>query len=534
MNISSIRRKQIHIYLLPNASLSVPQQFIFKFKGSKVAKVEKTEDKRFLVKEVYDEDIILLNDKLRKGRLLMYSRLTKKHELLPVAKEDYDLYNSGHMKLAKIRVPEHRTTNESVKYQWMVKEVYLPKDTKKIISGERLLSGNILSWSEQPRNYYWIPCSADEQFASLRDKYRKDYEKDRNIIGKINALEITHLKLYEWLKYDSEGHPKQIPYGQFRQQLLNAAKNDMKKFHEGGKYVYMMPFDPDCKSILVKRGTNLFDMYIHNIHRYHYPSIMTSGFTFTSRYVGLNRIFQLNRELQIIFQEFLPGSAYYSECNSIIRYNPDFIEDKYFKFGLYGTEILPIIKYIAAKNCPMIILQDAPLVTTVPSRILDVMPVEDQWKTLSRDYYEKILQLSQIVISTHNFMSGLISGLSIHIQTNSRLRSYLCELWKFHCPLLIIQENESTPSSDYISKLRSLCEKYEKSRSMDNKKYVQSLAEIRQRCIREMPTPKKQTNSSEQQTRDTLIDKCIEISRKCGQLCAFHILQWISIHRDNV
>lgn len=512
----------------------VTQQFNFKYKKNNVAKVEKTDNKRFVVKEIHDNNIIILGEKLYQDRLLMYSTLTKNHEFLPIENEAYDLYTTDQIKLAQIVAPAKKSTDASIKYQWIVKKVYSSEHEGMIVSRSKLSLGATLTWSQQPRQYYWLPCSAAQKLADLRNIHKKAYEKDQNIAANYGQLDITYLPLYEWLKDDIEGRPKQIPYGRFRQHLLDAAKDNMKKLHKQGKYVYMMPFDPDCKSLLIKGKTNLFDMYTDNIHRYHYPSIMTSGFTFTDHYIHLNRVFQLNRELQVIFQTILPGSAYYSECNSIILYNPNFIEDKYFKFGLYGSEILPIIKYIASSNLSMVILKDAPLVTTVPFRMLNVMPVTEQRKTMSKRHYKKILQLSQILISTHNFMSALISGLSIHVNTNSKLRTYLCELWKLHCPLLIMEQRESTPSSDYISQLRFICQKYSAFYSIDNEKYVKDLNHIRHQCIITMPNPKKQTNSTKKQTRDNLIDKCIEISRKCGQLCALHILKWMDIHENNI
>ena len=144
-------------------------------------------------------------------------------------------------------------------------------------------------------------------------------------------------------------------------------------------------------------------------------------------------------------KKHLPGSAYYSEWDTVTKYDATIFNDMKFKFALYKTEIMPIVKYIAAKatkDNDMVILNDSPLITTVPSRLSEVMSPDVIKKPLSKQYYENLLKLSQIVMSRYKFMSAMISGLSIHIKTTTRVRKYLMILWGMHCLVSMMNMDE--------------------------------------------------------------------------------------------
>ena len=125
--------------------------------------------------------------------------------------------------------------------------------------------------------------------------------------------------MYEWFREDANGKTKDIPYGKFRQQLVENSKDLLNEIYDKKQYAYIMTFDPDCRDLFVKDRFNIFDMYIHQIITNNYPYLLTSGYTFDKLSPTLNRIYRLNYEMQLILHKYLPGSAYFSECNSLIR-----------------------------------------------------------------------------------------------------------------------------------------------------------------------------------------------------------------------
>ncbi|CAF1528244.1 unnamed protein product [Adineta ricciae] len=532
--ISVQRRDQIHIYLLPNASIFVRRYFIFKFKEKAVAKVEKNGNNQFVVKEVYDENIILMKEKLSIDRILSYEKLSEHHKFLPIYDEDYYLYNADHIKLARISVADNAKTDPETKYQWLVKKVCSDRHKKLKLGNSRLTVNSILIWKQMPTIYYWLPCSVDAYVKRIRSINMKKYtDQEKSIAEKFSQLNIVHLKLYEWLKDDVEGREEEIPYGTFRQYLLRAAKSAMKEFYQQGKKVFLMTFDPDCMTLMIKHNLSIFDIYIDHIIHNEHSFMITSGFTFTDKKYFLNRIYALNLEMQIILQNHLPGSAYFTECNSVIRYDPKVFDDAEFKFGLHGTEIIPIVKYIASNKYEMTILKNNPLVTSIPSRIFEVMDNDTEKYVLSKSYYEKMDKLSQVVISTHNFMSTMITGLSIYITTNEKLRTHISDLWKLHCPLKILKDDEETTESNYISKLQEICEEYVNGYYLTSEEYDASLNDICQKCKRAIPNRPRQKKSVMEDVQEDLVKRCIKIAQECGKLCARHILQWINDDRKN-
>ncbi len=506
----------------------MPTLLKFKYKGNDVAKVQKISENRFAVKKVYNKSIRLLGDYLYEDRILSYSKLTKHHKFLPID-DEYSLYDRNHEKLAIINVSTDKSAGQQAKYQWKVKNVCKKKYVGMSICNTNLAVGAKLRWSRKPNEYYWLPCSTDQEYVRVRNKYRQQWETQlEHLKAAFSQLNIKHLKLYEWLKDDIDSHLNDVPYGRFRQILLDAARESMQSLHDNGKRVYMMPFDPDCISLTVQDGVNLFDMYINRILNNNYPQIMTSGFKFNSRYPALNRVFQLNLDVQCILQNNLPGSAYFTECNSVIRYDPDFVNDKEFKFGKNAAEILPIVKYIASQNSEMIIINDAPLITSVPKRMLEVMDDKIQKKVLSETYYKQVLKLSQIVISKHNFKSAMISGLSIHMKTSADLRKCLCKLWELHCPLQQTIISKRTKRSNFISRLKTICTNYETGYSSE-RTYAAELRTIREECIIAILIHTNIFDSHMVSTLIYLVDTCINTNRLCGRLIAHRILEWIRI-----
>lgn len=511
IQLSDDIKKQIHLYLLPNAPLFVPKYLQLTSHDEPIAIVEKIKEKEYRVQKVQQQRRIL-NGNLDPGRLLVWERLPKKYKFLPIIEEEYYLYMFGNNDpLAIIYKPKD---DKIELYVWKVKKVFPPYLNKKICK-TKLMDGALLTWNRMPTSYYWLPCNSKNALNNQNQKYNQQYNDLKNEIKKYtNKLDISVLPLFKWI---TEHYKNGVPYGTFRNILLRQTKKDMLKSCEEGKKVYMVIFDPDCRSLIVKANKNIFDLYVDNILLYnHKPIIYTSGFRFNSENNYLNRIFKLNMHMNKICQKYLPGSAYFSECNTIIRCIPEDINK--IKFSNYNNEIIPIIKYYTKKSESMIIIDDAEIETTIPARMKNISDKKNSYKTSPKSYYSDIQKLSQTMFSSYKWHHHINTALSIDIKITLGLNKHLCYLWQLHCPLLIVNKSNNLSTATYMSELENICENYQLYLS-DGKQYKIPLGVIKNNI--------QQAIRSNNNNANELVDKCIKIARECGSVIAIHIKQWI-------
>ena len=515
------RRNQIHISLLPNASIFLKRDFLLTYKNNPFALVEKLAEKTFLVKQVYNAKKKVLGKILSINRQLIFKKqIPSCYKFTLVNNEDHYLYNDKFQQLATVSAIESNENVLEAKCRWLVKQADRPIK----IGKTTLVKDKILEWDNGPRVFQLIPCSKYDEFIEIRKSNLKKYEEHCRNIEKYSEefQRLSHLKFYEWFREDSNGNTKDIPYGQFRRKLLNFSRLLLSQIYRKQQHAYILTFDPDCTNLFVKNQFNLFDMYIHQIITNNYPYLLTSGYRFSDSNPILNRIYRLNYEMQMIMHKYLPGSAYFTECNSLIRYEPEIFKDKTFKFSSNNNEILPLIKYFVKNQCNIILINDYPLETSVPKRILEQV----NSNVLTKQHYISLKNLSQTLIHPQSFQHALNSALTISIKNTPQLRKNLADLWNLHSPLSIENLDKKLSSSKYLSQIEQICMDYDENHSITNEKYFQTLNTMRNDLKNSIASKSRQTKVN----TDEITENCIKICQQCGLLCAQRILQWI--HND--
>ena len=93
------RRDQIHISLLPNASIFIKRDFLFTRSSEKLALVEKLDETRFLVRQVYNKTKKVSRKILYVGRELTFKKEEEYDDFDPVYNGDHYLYDDKASKI---------------------------------------------------------------------------------------------------------------------------------------------------------------------------------------------------------------------------------------------------------------------------------------------------------------------------------------------------------------------------------------------------------------------------------------------------
>lgn len=439
------------------------------------------------------------------------------------------------------------------KTRWHVIEVF-QNGAGTTIAGVRLPSKAgvlpvpaLLQWKSAtgPKNWTFVVAGVAEHVQNIANITTDEKNKWESPEA---TIPVTVLPLLIW--ESASQHKVKIPYGTFRNSLLHDSTtleilNNCTTPY-GRSQVYVHITDPDTQSLRVcthrdlspetedseHTDTDIYQAYKQYITTHYnqtsvYPALISTFFKFTMNQLAMNRLFILNKTLNSIVHKHLPGSAYFSECNTVLHYDSTYWMS--LKFSRNHNEIMPLIRVLVDQKLD-ILIRDGALQTAIPIRmtkyeamesslIHDLISNKDHIKSRkNKDFFIWLQQCPQVMLMPLDWAHHVSAAISRHLQSGEAkqsLNGWLSCLWKCYNPieLYALEQNPT----NVCNMFKSFCQSYEDTIKRDN---------IRSSIQNAMT----QLNKIEFKTRTTLTWKqCQEAAHECGRACVAHILRWIEL-----